>query len=131
MVIQLWSFFSLVLLLSLPPAAYYYSCCDCSYCDYSNYNYYILLLRRLLPYYLLVDSGSKAGNAGTHGPEIYYNNIFFNIEYIIGMCWQGHAFGMNRVWIWYGSSSHTVWRLLRLASKDAGTPILCVLVEHG
>ena len=27
----------------------------------------------------------------------------FNITYNIGMCWQGHAFGMDRVWIRYGS----------------------------
>ena len=54
----------------------------------------------------------------------------FNIEHNVGMCWQGHAFGMDRVWIWYGSSSHTVWRFLGLASRDHGTHILRMLVEH-
>ena len=89
-------------------ATCYYSCCDCYHYDYSNnnYNYYILLLRWLLPYYLLVDSGSKARNAGTRGPGTYHNNIFFNIEHNVGMCWQGHACGsgMDRAAIPFGDS---------------------------
>ena len=24
------------------------------------------------------------------------------LNIMLGMCWQGHAFGMDRVWIWYG-----------------------------
>ena len=37
---------------------------------------------------------------------------------------------MDLVWIWYGSSSHTVWRFFGLASRDHGTHISCILVEH-
>ena len=60
----------------------------------------------------------------------------FNIKHNVGMRWQGHAFGMDRVWIWYGSGMDRAtipfgdsWGLLPGITEH----ILCIVeswIEH-